>query len=123
MQDTIRAASVAALLILAAFLLHNFSGIAYGAILRKLNPHLNEQILMMTTLFRGIVSTVAIIGLGWLAGQVSWCARKSGIFLDSSLDRWINNLLGNLNVLPGVAALRQCGETPRRGPVPAAAPQ
>lgn len=80
-------------------------GTAYGAILRDLNPHLNEQILMMTTLFRGIVNTVAIMGLGWLAGQVSWCARKSGIFMDSSLDRWVNNLLGNLNVLPGLAAM------------------
>lgn len=80
-------------------------GVAYGGILRKLNPHLNEQILMMTTLFRGFVNTVAIIGLGWLAGQVSWCARRSGILIDGNLDRWVNNLLGNLNVLPGLAAM------------------
>lgn len=80
-------------------------GTAYGAILRDLNPSMNEQILMMTTLFRGFVNTVAIVGLGWLAGQVSWCARKSGIFIDSRLDRWINNVLGNLNVLPGLAAM------------------
>jgi hypothetical protein len=80
-------------------------GTAYGGILRDLNPHLNEQILMMTTLFRGLVNTVAIIGLGWLAGQVSWCARKSGLLLENSLDRWVNNLLGNLNVLPGLAAM------------------
>jgi hypothetical protein len=80
-------------------------GTAYGGILRDLNPHMNEQILMMTTLVRGIVNTVAIVGLGWLAGQVSWCARRSGILLESKLDRWVNNLLGNLNVLPGLAAL------------------
>lgn len=80
-------------------------GAAYGGILRDLNPHLNEQILMMSTLFRGLVNTAAIIGLGWLAGQVSWCARRSGILLDSRFDRWVNNLLGNLNVLPGLAAM------------------
>jgi hypothetical protein len=80
-------------------------GAAYAGILRDLNPHLNEQILMMTTLVRGIVNTVAIIGLGWLAGQVSWCARRSGILLDGKFDRWVNNLLGNLNVLPGLAAM------------------
>jgi hypothetical protein len=80
-------------------------GTAYGGILRDLNPHMNEQILMMTTLVRGIVNTVAIVGLGWLAAQVSWCARRSGILLESKLDRWVNNLLGNLNVLPGLAAL------------------
>lgn len=78
---------------------------AYGGILRKLNPHMNEQILIMTTFVRGLVNTVAIVGLGWLAGQVSWCARKSGILLDGKLDRWANNLLGNLNVLPGLAAM------------------
>jgi hypothetical protein len=80
-------------------------GTAYAGILRDLNPHLNEQILMMTTLVRGLVNTVAIVGLGWLAGQVSWCAHRSGILLDSAFDRWVNNLLGNLNVLPGLAAM------------------
>lgn len=80
-------------------------GTAYGGILRDLNPHLNEQILMMTTLFRGFVNTVAIVGLGWLAGQVSWCARKSGILVDGTFDRWVNNGLGNLNVVPGLAAM------------------
>lgn len=80
-------------------------GTAYAAILRDINPHLNEEILMMGTLFRGMVNTVAIIGLGWLAGQVSWCARRSGILIDGNLDRWANNLLGNLNVLPGLAAM------------------
>jgi len=80
-------------------------GTAYGGILRKINPHMNEQILMMTTLVRGFVNTVAIVGLGWLAGQVSWCARRSGLLIHSPADRWINNLLGNLNVLPGLAAL------------------
>lgn len=80
-------------------------GTAYGGILRDLNPQFNEQILIMTTLFRGFVNTVAIVGLGWLAGQVTWCARKSGIFIDSNFDRWVNNLLGNLNVLPGLAAM------------------
>jgi hypothetical protein len=99
---------VAAFLSGLGFLLTGVSdipGTAYGGILRDLNPHLNEQILMMTTLFRGMVNTVAIVGLGWLAGQVSWCARRSGILLDSSFDRWVNNLLGNLNVLPGLAAM------------------
>lgn len=80
-------------------------GTAYAGILRDLNPHMNEQILMTVTLARGLVNTVAIVGLGWLAGQVSWCARRSGILLDGKADRWINNLLGNLNVLPGLAAL------------------
>ena len=37
--------------------------------------------------------------------SVSWCVRKSGILVDSSFDRWVNNLLGNLNVLPGILAL------------------
>jgi hypothetical protein len=99
---------VAAFLSGLGFLLTGVSdvpGTAYGGILRDLNPHLNEQILMMTTLFRGMVNTVAIVGLGWLAGQVSWCARRSGILLDSNFDRWVNNLLGNLNVLPGLAAM------------------
>jgi hypothetical protein len=80
-------------------------GTAYGGILRDLNPQFNEQILVMTTLFRGFVNTVAIVGLGWLAGQVTWCVRKSGIFIDGTFDRWVNNGLGNLNVLPGLAAM------------------
>jgi hypothetical protein len=80
-------------------------GTAYGGILRDLNPDFNEDILIMTTLFRGLVNTVAIVGLGWLAGQVSWCVRKSGLLIGSRFDRWVNNLLGNLNVLPGLFAL------------------
>lgn len=80
-------------------------GTAYGGILRDLNPDYNDAILLMTTLFRGIVNTMAIAGFGWLAGQVTWCIRKSGIFVDSGFDRFMNLFFGHLNILPGVAAL------------------
>jgi p-aminobenzoyl-glutamate transporter AbgT len=46
-------------------------GTVYGGILRELNPDDNVTILLITTMFRGIVNVLAIAALGWFAGQVA----------------------------------------------------
>ncbi|MGI9308209.1 MAG: hypothetical protein ACR2P6_03035 [Gammaproteobacteria bacterium] len=78
-------------------------GTAYAGLLRDMNPEFNETILLVITLFRGIANSVAIVGLGWFAGQTSWCMLKSDLFSEPS-DRWFA-YLGYLNILPGIAAL------------------
>lgn len=82
-----------------------FTGIAdipgtrYGELLRDLNPDYNTNILLMVTIFRGMVNTLAIIALGWFAGQVSWCAGKTDTFPKGF------RIFGYINVLPGIASL------------------
>jgi hypothetical protein len=73
--------------------------VAYGGLIINENPAFSVNILLMTTLLRGAVNTVAIAGLSWFAGQVAWCTLKTGLF--SKGFAW----LGYLNVLPGLAAL------------------
>lgn len=74
-------------------------GTLYGGILRDLNPDHNVTILLITTMFRGVVNVLAIAGLGWFAGQVAWCTLQTGLF-----PKWFG-YYGWFNVLPGVMSL------------------
>jgi len=74
-------------------------GTRYGELLRDLNPDYNTNILLMVTIFRGMVNTLAIIALGWFAGQVSWCAGQTDTFPKGF------RIFGYINVLPGIASL------------------
>ena len=74
-------------------------GTFYGDILSAQNPEYSVDILLMKSMFRGSVNTMAIVGLSWFAGQVAWCAWKSRIF-----NKWFA-AFGCLNVLPGLGAL------------------
>ena len=74
-------------------------GTVVAGLLRDLNPDYNTTILLMTTLFRSFVNILAVIGLGWFAGQVAWCTLKTGIF-----PKWFG-YYGWVNVLPGIASL------------------
>ncbi len=89
---------IAAMLSGLGFLLTGISdipGTAYAGLLRALNPEFNTNILLMTTLFRGMVNTLAIMGLGWFAGQVAWCAaRTEGFSRGFRIFGWINTLPG-----------------------------
>ena len=74
-------------------------GTVYGGILRELNPDHNTEILLMTTIFRGMVNILAIAGLGWFAGMIAWCAGKTDTFPKGF------RIFGWFNVLPGVISL------------------
>ena len=74
-------------------------GTVYGGLLRGMNPDYNTAVLLMVTIFRGMVNILAIAGLGWFAGQVAWCSA-----LTSSFSRGFR-IFGYINVLPGVASL------------------
>jgi len=74
-------------------------GTFYGDVLSAQNPAYSVDILLMKSMFRGSVNTMAIVGLSWFAGQVAWCTWKSGIF-----NKWFA-VFGYLNVLPGLGAL------------------
>jgi len=74
-------------------------GTVYGGILRELNPDQNTGILLMTTIFRGMVNILAIAGLGWFAGMIAWCGRKTGTFSKGF------QIYGWINVLPGIMSL------------------
>jgi hypothetical protein len=74
-------------------------GTAYAGLLRELNPDFNTNILLMTTLFRGMVNTLAIMGLGWFAGQVAWCAQFTDGFSKGF------RIFGWFNTLPGIVCI------------------
>ncbi len=74
-------------------------GTYYGDILGQQNPDYSVNILLMKSMFRGSVNTMAIVGLSWFAGQVAWCSWKSGIY-----NKWFA-AYGYFNVLPGLGAL------------------
>lgn len=74
-------------------------GTVVAGMLRELNPDHNVTILLMSTLIRSVVNIMAVMGLGWFAGQVAWCTLKTGIF-----PKWFG-YYGWLNTLPGVASL------------------
>jgi hypothetical protein len=71
-------------------------GTVYGGLLRKQNPDYNTDVLLMVTIFRGMVNILAIVGLGWFAGQVSWCAGQTNAFPRGF------RIFGYINVLPGI---------------------
>lgn len=72
---------------------------AVAGLLRDLNPEYNTQILLMSTLLRSWINILAVIGLGWFAGQVAWCTLKTGRF-----PKWFG-WYGWINTLPGIASL------------------
>ncbi len=74
-------------------------GTVVAGLLRDLNPDYNTQILLMSTLVRSVVNILAVIGLGWFAGQVAWCTLKTGLF-----PKWFA-WYGWFNLLPGIASL------------------
>jgi hypothetical protein len=74
-------------------------GTVYGGILRDLNPDQNTEILLMTTIFRGMVNILAITALGWFAGMIAWCAGKTDTFTKGF------RIYGWFIVLPGIMSL------------------
>jgi hypothetical protein len=74
-------------------------GTVYGGILRDLNPDQNTEILLMTTIFRGMVNILAITTLGWFAGMIAWCAGKTDTFTKGF------RIYGWVIVLPGIMSL------------------
>jgi hypothetical protein len=75
-------------------------GTVYGGLLRGVNPDYNTDILLMTTMFRGMVNILAIVGLGWFAGMVAWCAaRTAGFSRGFRVFGWINALPGVLSLI------------------------
>ncbi|MBT8442480.1 MAG: hypothetical protein KJO76_08845 [Gammaproteobacteria bacterium] len=93
---------IAAMLSGLGFLLTGISdipGTVYAGLIRGMNPDFNTEILLMTTIFRGMVNILAVIGLGWFAGMVAWCARHTdGFSKGFRIFAW-------LNVLPGIFSL------------------
>ena len=93
---------IAAMLSGLGFLLTGISdipGTVYAGLLRNMNPADNTDILLMTTIFRGMVNILAVVGLGWFAGMVAWCARHTdGFSKGFRIFAW-------LNVLPGIFSL------------------
>lgn len=74
-------------------------GAVYAGLIRGQNPAHNTEILLMATIFRSFVNVLAIVGLGWFAGQLSWCAMRAGF-----LPKWVR-IFGWINVLPGIFSL------------------
>ncbi|HJP39577.1 MAG: hypothetical protein QF483_01640 [Gammaproteobacteria bacterium] len=74
-------------------------GTAYGGILRELNPDQNTEILLMTTIFRGMVNILAIASLGWFAGMIAWSGGRTNTFPKGL------RIFGWINVLPGIITL------------------
>jgi len=74
-------------------------GTVVAGMLREHNPEHGTGILLMTTMIRSVVNILAVIALGWFAGQVAWCTLKTGLF-----PKWFG-WYGWLNVLPGIASL------------------
>lgn len=110
MSELFRAATpIAAKLVLMAavlsglgFLLTGISdipGTVYGGLLRDMNPDYNTDILLMVTIFRGMVNILAVVGLGWFAGMVAWCARHTDGFSRGF------RIFGWVNVFPGILSL------------------
>lgn len=93
---------IAAMLSGLGFLLTGISdipGTVYAGLLRGMNPDYNTDVLLMTTMFRGMVNILAIVGLGWFAGMVAWCARHTDGFSKGF------RIFGWVNVLPGILSL------------------
>jgi len=93
---------IAAMLSGLGFLMTGISdipGTVYGGLLREMNPDDNTDILLMVTIFRGMVNILAVVGLGWFAGMVAWCARRTvGFSTGFRAFAWVN-------VFPGVVSL------------------
>jgi len=93
---------IAALLSGLGFMLTGISdipGTVYAGLLRAQNPDYNTDILLMTTIFRGMVNILAVIGLGWFAGMVAWSAQHTDGFPKGF------RIFGWINVLPGIMSL------------------
>jgi hypothetical protein len=74
-------------------------GTAYGNLLRAENPVYNDEIILMTTMIRGVVNVMAITGFGLFAGIFGYAVLKEGIF-----SKW-GARYGFVLLLPGVLGL------------------
>ena len=74
-------------------------GTVYGGLLRAMNEPYNTDILLMVTIFRGMVNILAILGLGCFAGLVAWCGNHTAGFSKGF------RVYGWVIVLPGIASL------------------
>jgi hypothetical protein len=74
-------------------------GTAYAGLLRGLNPEYNVDILLMTTMIRGVANMIAITGLGWFAAFIGYASVSSGIF-----SKW-GARYGYVLLLPGLGGL------------------
>ena len=74
-------------------------GTVYGGLLRGMNTPYNTDILLMVTIFRGMVNILAIFGLGCFTGLVAWCANHTAGFSKGF------RIYGWVIVLPGIASL------------------
>ncbi|TDJ48052.1 MAG: hypothetical protein E2O52_01790 [Gammaproteobacteria bacterium] len=74
-------------------------GTVYGGLLRAVNESYNTNILLMVTIFRGMVNILAILGLGCFAGLVAWCGTRTAGFSKGF------RIYGWVNVFPGIASL------------------
>ena len=93
---------IAAMLSGLGFLLTGISdipGTVLGGLLRDQNPEYNTEVLLMVTTFRSLMNILAIVGLGWFAGQIAWCAGQTHTFSRGF------QVFGYINVLPGVMSL------------------
>lgn len=76
--------------------INDIPGAVYGKILREQNPDLTNVILVASTMIRGTVNVLAIVGLSWVAGQLSWISARTGDF-----PKWFV-WFGWLMVVPGL---------------------
>ena len=74
-------------------------GTVYAGILRGLNQPHNTEILLMTTIFRGMVNILAVTCLGWFAGMIAWSARQTDTFSRAL------RIYSGVIVLPGIMSL------------------
>lgn len=74
-------------------------GTVYAGLLRGMNQPHNTEILLMTTIFRGMVNILAVTCLGWFAGMIAWCAKETDMF-SKGLRIW-----SWIVVLPGIMSL------------------
>ena len=63
------------------------------------NLEYGTEILLMLTLFRGLVNIMGITGLGWLAGMISYMGLKTG-----RINKWLC-YYGYLLLLPAIVGL------------------
>jgi hypothetical protein len=74
-------------------------GAAYASLLRDINPDYNTDILLMTTMIRGVVNILAITGLGLFAAFFGIASLRTGLF-----SKW-GARYGFVLLVPGLGGL------------------
>ena len=74
-------------------------GTAYATLLREVNPEHNTEILLMTTMIRGIVNILAITGLGLFAAIFGTATLRAGV-----ISKW-GARYGFVLLVPGLGGL------------------